>query len=286
MCDLSSLNLLHFDEWKDTDAVETLTYFLDAVMGEFIEKAAAIPHLHRAYAFARRHRALGIGVLGWHSYLQAERIPFGSVMASAKNRQVFATIRDAANTASAELARRYGEPEMLEGYGRRNATLMAVAPTTSSSFILGQASPSIEPLRSNYHVRDLAKSSTTFRNPALREVLAERDLDTPAVWRSILEQDGSVQHVGGLGREERELFRTFGEISQLDVVVQAGQRQAFIDQGQSLNLMVHPDTPPRDLNALVLEAWRRGVKSLYYQHSVNAAQAFSRDLLTCSACEA
>ncbi|TVR87569.1 MAG: ribonucleoside-diphosphate reductase subunit alpha [Trueperaceae bacterium] len=286
VCDLSSLNLLHFDEWKDTDAVETLTFFLDAVMSEFIEKAAAIPHLRRAHAFAQRHRALGIGVLGWHSYLQAERIPFGSVMASAKNRQVFAAIRDAAYAASADLARRYGEPDVLEGYGRRNATLMAVAPTTSSSFILGQASPSIEPLRSNYHVRDLAKSSTTFRNPALREVLAERDLDTPAVWRSILEQDGSVQHVGGLGREELELFRTFGEISQLDVVVQAGQRQAFIDQGQSLNLMVHPDTPPRDLNALVLEAWRRGVKSLYYQHSVNAAQAFSRDLLTCSACEA
>lgn len=285
VCDLSSLNLLHFEEWKDSDAVETLTLFLDAVMSEFIDKAARIPHLRRAHTFARRHRALGIGVLGWHSYLQAERIPFGSVMAAAKNQHVFATIRDAAYAASAELARRYGEPEMLEGYGRRNATLLAVAPTMSSSFILGQVSPSIEPLRSNYHVRDLAKSSTTFRNPALREVLAERDLDTPAVWRSILERDGSVQHLDQIGREERELFRTFGEISQLDVVVQAGQRQAFIDQGQSLNLMVHPDTPPKDLNALVLEAWRRGVKSLYYQHSVNAAQAFSRDLLACSACE-
>lgn len=286
VCDLSSLNLLHFEEWKDTDAVETLTFFLDAVMSEFIERSEGIAHLRRARAFARRHRALGIGVLGWHSYLQAERVPFGSVMASALNRRVFETIRDAAYAASAELARRYGEPEVLEGYGRRNATLLAVAPTTSSSFILGQVSPSIEPLRSNYHVRDLAKSSTTFRNPVLREVLAERDLDTPAVWRSVLEHDGSVQHLDALGRDERELFRTFGEISQLDVVVQAGQRQPFIDQGQSLNLMVHPDTPPKDLNALVLEAWRRGVKSLYYQHSVNAAQAFSRDLLTCSACEA
>lgn len=286
VCDLSSLNLLHYEEWKGTDAVETLTFFLDAVTTEFVDRAAGIPHLRRARTFAQRHRALGIGVLGWHSYLQAERIPFGSVMASAVNRQVFATIREAAYAASAELARRYGEPEVLEGYGRRNATLLAVAPTTSSSFILGQVSPSIEPLRSNYHVRELAKSSTTFRNPVLREVLAERDLDTPAVWRSILEHDGSVQHLDRLGRDERELFRTFGEISQLDVVVQAAQRQPHIDQGQSLNLIVHPDTPPKDLNALVLEAWRRGVKSLYYQHSVNAAQAFSRDLLTCSACEA
>lgn len=286
VCDLSSLNLLHYEEWKDSHAVETLTFFLDAVMTEFIDKTEGIPHLRRARTFARRHRALGIGVLGWHSYLQAERIPFGSLMASLKNQAIFRTIRDAASEASAALARRYGEPELLAGYGRRNATLMAVAPTTSSSFILGQVSPSIEPLRSNYYVRDLAKSVTTFRNPVLQEVLAERDLDTPAVWRSILEHDGSVQHLEGLGDEEKDLFRTFPEVSQLDIVVQAGQRQAYIDQGQSLNLMIHPDTPTRDLNRLHLEAWERGVKSLYYQHSINAAQAFSRELLTCSACEA
>lgn len=286
VCDLSSMNLRYFEEWKDTDAVEVLAYFLDAVMTEFIERSDAIPQLARANRFARRHRALGIGVLGWHSYLQEQRIPFGSLQASAQNRRIFRAIRDAAREASQALARRYGEPEALEGYGRRNTTLMAVAPTTSSSFILGQASPSIEPLRSNYYVRDLAKSVTTFRNPVLREILAERDLDTPAVWRSILEHDGSVQHLDRLGAEEKELFRTFPEVSQLDIVVQAGQRQEFIDQGQSLNLMIHPDTPARDLNALHLEAWERGVKSLYYQHSINAARAFSRELLTCSVCEA
>lgn len=285
VCDLSSMNLLHFDEWKDTDAVQLLAYFLDAVMSEFIEKSASIPHLSRAHRFAKRHRALGIGVLGWHSYLQENRIPLGSLHAAMINRTVFQSIRGSAEEASAELARRYGEPEILEGYGRRNATLMAVAPTTSSSFILGQVSQSIEPLRSNYYVRDLAKSVTTFRNPALQQVLAEHGRDEPATWRSVLEHDGSVQHLDFLSDDEKAVFATFAEVSQLDLVVQAGGRQAFIDQGQSLNLMVHPATPTKDLNRLHLEAWERGIKSLYYQHGVNAAQAFNRELLTCSACE-
>jgi ribonucleoside-diphosphate reductase alpha chain len=286
VCDLSSMNLLHFDEWRETDAVEVLVYFLDAVLTEFIEKAGAIPELGRARRFAERHRALGVGVLGWHGYLQANMIPIGSLASTLKNRQVFESIRRSADAASAELARRYGEPELLDGYGRRNATLMAVAPTTSSSFILGQVSQSIEPLRSNYYVRDLAKSVTTFRNPVLQELLAELDRDTPEVWRGILEHDGSVQHLDCLSDEEKRVFATFSEVSQLDLVIQAGQRQEFIDQGQSLNLMIHPATPTKDLNALHLEAWERGVKSLYYQHSVNAAQEFNRDLLTCSACEA
>lgn len=286
VCDLSSMNLLHFEEWKDTDAVETLAFFLDAVMSEFIEKAAEIPHLERAHRFARRHRALGIGVLGWHSYLQDAMIPLGSLQATMKNRLVFTAIRERAQAGSEALATRYGEPEVLEGYGRRNATLMAVAPTTSSSFILGQVSQSIEPLRSNYYVRDLAKCATTFRNPALKRLLAEKDADTPRVWRSILEHDGSVRHLDCLSDEEKAVFATFPEVSQLDLIVQAGQRQELIDQSQSLNLMVHPDTPTKDLNRLHLEAWERGVKTLYYQHSMNAAQEFNRDLLTCSACEA
>ena len=285
VCDLSSLNLVHYEEWKDTDAVEVLTYFLDAVMTEFIESSAAIPHLHRSRRFAKRHRALGIGVLGWHTYLQDQGMPFGSLMASMKNREIFKTIKEHAYAASEKLADRYGEPEVMEGFGRRNSTLMAVAPTTSSSFILGQVSPSIEPLRSNYYVRDLAKSVTSFRNPALKRLLASKDADTNDTWRSILENDGSVQHLGLLSSEEKEVFKTFNEVSQLDVVVQAGQRQEFIDQAQSLNLIIHPDTPAADLNMLHMEAWERGVKTLYYQRSMNAAQEFSRDLLTCTACE-
>ncbi len=286
VCCLSSMNLLYFDEWEHTDAVQTLVCFLDAVMSEFIEKAGAIPHLGRARSFARRHRALGLGVLGWHSYLQARLVPLGSLMAASLNRRIFRNVRSAAQEASESLAARYGEPELLEGYGRRNATLMAVAPTTSSSFILGQVSQSIEPLRSNYYVRDLAKSVTTFRNPALGRLLEEKGRNTESVWRSVLEHDGSVQHLSFLSAEEKGVFATFSEVSQLDLIVQAGQRQEFIDQGQSLNLMVHPATTTKDLNALHLEAWRRGLKSLYYQHSVNAAQEFNRELLTCTVCEA
>src|SRR5690625_5238283 len=252
-----------------------MVYFLDAVMSEFIsdlermrdsnvlQDRESFKHMEKAYNFAKANRALGLGVLGWHSYLQSKMIPSESVEADQLNAQIFATIKKRAYDASKELADKFGEPEILEGYGRRNATLMAVAPTTSSSFILGQVSPSIEPLRSNYYVRDLAKSTTTFRNPALQRLLAEKDLDTRETWRSILEHDGSVQHLDGLSTEEKQVFATFPEVSQLDLVVQAGQRQEFIDQGQSINLMVHPDTPTRDLNALHLEASQRGVKSLY-----------------------
>jgi ribonucleoside-diphosphate reductase alpha chain len=286
VCDLSSMNLLYVGEWQDTDAVQLLTYFLDAVMTEFIQRTEGIPYFERARRFALRHRALGIGVVGWHSYLQAQMIPLASLTAALKNVVIFRTLREAAYAASAQLARRYGEPPMLEGYGRRNATLLAVAPTTSSSFILGQVSQSIEPLRSNYCVRDLAKAVTSYQNPAFKALLAELGRDTPAVWRSILEHDGSVQHLEFLGAEEKRVFATFSEISQLDLVIQAAARQPFIDQGQSLNLLVHPETPAQELNALHLEAWQRGLKSLYYQHSINAAQALGRSLLVCSSCEA
>jgi ribonucleoside-diphosphate reductase alpha chain len=286
VCDLSSMNLLYYDEWKDTNAVELLVYFLDAVMSEFIEKSAGVPYFERARRFAQRHRALGVGVLGWHSYLQSQMIPLGSLMAALKNREIFKLLREQSYDASTQLARRYGEPELLGGTGRRNATLLAVAPTTSSAFILGQVSQSIEPMRSNYYVRDLAKSVTTYKNPALATRLRDYDKDTHEVWRSILAHDGSVQHLNFLSEHEKQVFATFGEISQLDLIIQGAQRQEFIDQGQSLNLMIHPDTPARDVNALYLEAWQRGIKSLYYQHSVNAAQTFNRNLLTCSACEA
>lgn len=286
VCDLSSMNLLYFDEWKNTDAVALLVCFLDAVMSEFIEKSQGILYFERARRFAMRHRALGVGVLGWHSYLQSQMIPLGSLMAALKNREVFTLLREQSYEASAQLARRYGEPELLTGTGRRNATLMAIAPTTSSSFILGQVSQSIEPMRSNYYVRDLAKAVITYKNPTLQQCLLERGKDTPEIWRSILEHDGSVQHLDCLSAEEKRVFATFAEVSQLDLIQQAAQRQVFIDQGQSLNLMIHPDTPARDLNTLVLEAHARGIKSLYYQHSINAAQAFNRNLLTCSSCEA
>lgn len=285
VCCLSSMNLLHFDEWKDTDAPEVLTYFLDVVMSEFIEKSAEIPFLDRANRFARRHRALGIGVLGWHSYLQANNIAFDSFEAMQKNNLIFKTLQEKTLQASKELAQRFGEPELLKGYGRRNTTLMSIAPTKSSSFILGSVSPSVEPFKSNYYVKDLAKIKTVYKNPFLEQLLKEKGLDTEEIWESILLNDGSVQHLVELSEHEKEVFKTFSEISQLSVIQQAAQRQKYIDQGQSINIMVHPATPARDLNQLYLTAEELGLKSIYYQYSMSAAQVFNRNLLSCSSCE-
>ena len=285
VCCLSSMNLLYFDEWKHTDAPELLTQFLDAVMSEFIEKSAEIPFLDRAHRFAKRHRALGLGVLGWHSYLQANRIAFDSFAAMQKNNEIFQLLQEKTLTASKALAAKFGEPELLQGYGRRNTTLLSIAPTKSSSFILGSVSPSVEPFKSNYHVKDLAKIKTTYKNPFLVELLKEKGIDNEKTWESILLNDGSVQHLAALNDEEKEIFKTFAEISQLAVIQQAAQRQKYIDQGQSINVMIHPETPTRDINQLYLTAAELGLKSIYYQHSISAAQRFNRNLLNCSSCE-
>lgn len=285
VCDLMSMNALYFDEWKDTDAVEIAVMLLDAVMTEFIEKARDIPYFDRAVRFAERHRALGLGILGWHSYLQSKMVPIESFMAQALNERIFKTLRDQAYSASAKLAYLFGEPELLKGEGRRNTTLIAIAPTTSSAFILGQVSQSIEPLRSNYYVKDLAKAKHSYRNPYLQRLLTGLNKDNPEVWRSILEHDGSVQHLDFLTDDEKKVFKTFAEISQYDLVEQAAQRQKYIDQGQSLNLMIHPETPTKDINALYIMGWEQGLKSFYYQVGISAAQQFSRNLVTCSSCE-
>ena len=285
VCCLSSMNLLYFDEWKDTDAPEVLTYFLDVVMSEFIEKSKEIPFLHKANRFAMRHRALGLGVLGWHSYLQANNIAFDSFEAMQKNNEIFRTLQEKTLKASQELAHRFGEPELLKGYGRRNTTLMSIAPTKSSSFILGSVSPSVEPFKSNYYVKDLSKIKTVYKNPFLEKLLQEKGLDREEIWESILHNDGSVQHLIQLSDEEKEVFKTFSEIRQLSIIQQAAQRQKYIDQGQSINIMVHPNTPARDLNQLYLTAEELGLKSIYYQYSMSAAQVFNRNLLSCSSCE-
>ncbi len=286
VCCLSSMNALHFDEWKETDAVETLTRFLDAVMEEFIQKADGVQFMERPVRFAKRHRAIGIGVLGWHSYLQKNMIPFDSMEAMQKNEQVFRTIKEHSYEASAELAEEFGEPAVVEGYGRRNATTMAVAPTKSSSVILGQVSPSVEPLKSNYFVRDGAKLKATQKNRFLEALLAERGTDTREVWDSIAAKDGSVQHLDCLTDEEKEVFKTFSEIPQMAIINQAAQRQKHIDQAQSINVSIDPsEVSVKQINQLYISAWKKGIKSLYYQHSVNAAQKFSQDLLECKACE-
>jgi ribonucleoside-diphosphate reductase alpha chain len=289
VCCLSSMNALYYDQWKETDAVETLTYFLDAVMEEFItdaKDAEGSKHLERAIRFAERHRALGIGVLGWHSYLQSEMIPFDSMEAMNKNAELFSTIQERSYEASEELAERFGEPEVLDGYGRRNTTTMSVAPTKSSSIIHGQVSPSVEPLKSNFFTRDGAKNKITQRNRFLEALLKQKGEDTRETWDSIMARDGSVQHLDCLTDHEKEVFKTANEISQMSIIKQAAQRQDYIDQAQSINVFIDPsDVSLKAMNQLYIEAWENGVKSLYYQHSVNAAQQFSQDVVECKACE-
>ena len=276
---------LHYDEWKDTDAPEILTYFLDAVMTEFIEKCKGKPFMEAPRNFAKNQRALGIGVLGWHSLLQAKMIPFESMQAKFLNQEIHKTIQEKTKYATKELAKVYGEPPLLKGYGERNVTTMAIAPTTSSSFILGQVSPSIEPLNSNYFVKDLAKGKFTYKNPYLEDLLEEMDKNTPEVWKSILVKGGSVQHLDFLSDEEKAVFKTFGEISQKEIIIQAAQRQKFIDQSQSLNIMVHPKSSPKDVSQLMIFAWEQGIKTLYYQRGTNPSQELSRNLLECASCE-
>ena len=285
VCNLSSMNLLHYDSWKTTDAVETLTYFLDAVMTEFIDKTAGISFMEAPRKFAQQQRALGIGVLGWHSYLQSKMIPFESLEAKLLNTGINSLISQRANLASRALATEFGEPPLLKGYGRRNVTLTAVAPTTSSSFILGQVSPSVEPLNSNYFVKDLAKGKFTFKNKYLENVLADHDKNDHATWHSILVKGGSVQHLKFLSEHEKNVFKTFGEISQKEIIIQASARQKYIDQSQSINLMIHPKTSVKDVNQLLIFAWELGVKTLYYHRGTNPSQELSRNLLQCSSCE-
>ena len=286
VCDLSSMNLLHYEEWKDTDAVEVLVYFLDAVMSEFISKTENMKFMEAPRNFAINQRALGVGVLGWHSILQEKMIPFESFQAKMLNNQIWHSIRSRADKASQELASIFGEPPLLKGYGRRNTTTLAVAPTTSSSFILGQVSPSIEPLNSNYFVKNLAKGKFTYKNPHLENILDAKGQNTDEIWNSILLKGGSVQHLGFLSIEEADVFKTFGEISQKEIIIQAAARQKYIDQGQSLNIMIPPDTSPKDVNQLMIFAWENGIKSLYYQRSANPSQELARNILACSSCEA
>jgi len=195
VCCLSSMNALHYDEWCASGAVRTMCTFLDAVYEEFIQKAKDIPFMDKAVRFAREHRSIGIGVLGYHSYLQSKGIPFESMEARFINKDIFQNIDNISSNHSRMLARMHGEPDVLKGYVTRFSTRMAVAPTTSSSFILGQVSPSIEPLQSNYFTKDLAKGKFTYKNPYLKKLLEEKGMDTQETWKSIMMKGGSVQHL-------------------------------------------------------------------------------------------
>jgi len=232
----------------------------------------------------QKNRALGLGALGWHSLLQSKMLAFDSSEAFNLNSEIFKVIKDKSYKASEEMAQLFGEPKVLKGYGRRNTTLNAIAPTTSSAFILGQVSQGVEPIWSNIYVKDIAKIKTTIRNPFLEKLLQEKGLNTSNVWKSIRDNDGSVQFMNELTDAEKDVFKTYSEIDQLTIVYQAANRQVHIDQGQSINIMVHPDMPIKDVNKIYTTAWELGLKSMYYQHSMNAAQKFKQKK-ECASCE-
>lgn len=285
ICCLSSLNLELYDEWKDTEAVKIATFFLDAVLEEFIKKTEDNYYLKNAQNFAKRHRALGLGVLGWHSYLQKNMIPFEGLEAKNLTNTIFKDISLKAEKATTELARIYGEPELLKGYNRRNTTLMAIAPTTSSSAILGQTSPGIEPFQSNYFKVGLAKGNFIRKNKYLEKLLIDKNIDNEDTWRNIMLKHGSVQHIAELTKHEKAVFKTFKEISQLELVQQASIRQKYIDQAQSLNINIPADLPIKDVNSLIIEAWKLGIKTLYYQRSQSVSKEMVNNLVNCSSCE-
>ena len=296
ICCLASMNLELYDEWKDTNAVRLAIYFLDAVLSEFIEKTEGNLFLKSARSFAIRHRALGLGVLGWHSYLQKNMIPFGSLQARFKTTEIFGHIKTNAEKASFDLGQEYGCAPIFNEVDidsrdniliKRNTTLMAIAPTTSSSAILGQVSPGIEPYSSNYYKAGLAKGNFMRKNKYLEKILEERGYNTEDTWRSIMNNYGSVQHLSSdiLSDDEKEVFKTFREISQLDIILQAALRQKYIDQSQSLNVNIPSEIPVKEVNQLFITAWKEGVKTLYYQRSSSVSKELLTNIVSCSGCE-
>ncbi|MDO4728959.1 MAG: ribonucleoside-diphosphate reductase subunit alpha [Bacteroidota bacterium] len=285
ICCLSSMNLELYDQWKDTEAVKLAVFFLDAVLQEFIVKTEGNYYLSAANKFAKRHRALGLGVLGWHSLLQQRMIPFEGMEAKMLTTEIFKYMQEKTHKASQELARIYGEPELLKGYGLRNTTVMAIAPTTSSSAILGQSSPGIEPFSSNFYKAGLSKGNFMRKNKYLRKLLESKGIDNEDTWRTIMLNSGSVQHLDQLTHQEKAVFKTFKEISQLEIIQQAAIRQKFVDQSQSLNINIPAEMPIKDVNRLIIEAWKLGVKTLYYQRSQSVSKELVTSLVSCSSCE-
>ena len=287
VCCLASMNLELYDEWKDTKAVKYAIYFLDAIMSEFIEKTKGKFGLKQAHNFAKRHRALGLGVLGYHSYLQKNNIAFSDGMIF--NNESFALIERESKKASKELGEMLGyapifdEVDGIEKY--RNTTTMAIAPTTSSSAILGQVSAGIEPYSSNYYKAGLSKGNFMRKNKYLQFILKEKGLDNEDTWRKIMLNGGSVQGLSELSDAEKAVFMTFKEINQRDILNQAVSRQRYIDQSQSLNINIPSDIPIKEVNKLILDFWKSGGKTLYYQRSQSVSKELITNLVSCSSCE-
>jgi ribonucleoside-diphosphate reductase alpha chain len=266
ICCLSSMNLAKYDEWKDTDAVEMATWFLDGVMQEFIDKSSGRDSLQRTHAHAFKGRALGLGVMGWHTFLQQKGLPFNSIASTAHTHNIFSDIKNKAEKASRDLAQEYGEPLWCKGTGMRNTHLLAVAPTVSNSVITGGISAGIEPLPANIYTFNGAKGTFIRKNKVLEQLLESKGKNKEQWWDQMLQDGGSVQNLPDnvLTPEEKELFLTFPEINQLELVRQAAIRQRYLDQTQSLNLSFDPNDSPKWINQVHMEAWKLGIKTLYY----------------------
>lgn len=266
ICCLSSLNLAKYDEWKDTDTVQMSIYFLDGVMQEFIEKTNGKDSMVRTNNHAKKGRALGLGVMGWHTFLQQKSLPFNSIASTAHTHNIFSKIRNEAEEASRQLAQEYGEPLWCRGTGMRNTHLLAIAPTVSNSVITGGISAGIEPVPANIYTFNGAKGTFIRKNKVLEALLESKGENKEQWWDQMLQDDGSVQNLPDsvLSKDEKELFLTFPEINQLELVRQAAIRQRYLDQTQSLNLSFTPEDSPRWINQVHIEAWKLGIKTLYY----------------------
>ena len=265
ICCLSSLNLAKYDEWKNTDVVEIATYFLDGVMEEFIVKTNGKDSMVRSHRHAKKGRALGLGVMGWHTFLQQKNLPFNSIASTAWTHTIFNDIRSKAEAASRQLAVEYGEPLWCRGTGMRNTHVMAIAPTVSNSR-LNSCSAGIEPQPANVYVFNGAKGTFIVKNPELEKLLIEKNKNESKYWDQILADNGSVANLPTdvLTEEEKEVFLTFPEINQLALIQQAAVRQKYIDQTQSLNIAFDPTDSPKWINQVHMEAHRLGIKTLYY----------------------
>jgi len=294
VCCLSSLNLAKYDEWKNTNIIYDSIWFLDGVLEEFIQRAKYRTGFENSVRSAEKGRALGLGVLGWHTYLQEKGLPFEGLLSQFETRRIFSQIKIESERASMELAEIYGEPLWCKGTGMRNTHLRAIAPTVSNSKLSGNVSPGIEPWAANVFTDQSAKGTFIRKNPTLVKLLRKHKLNTNEIWDKILADGGSVQDINELDSvvlandiPAKDVFKTFKEINQLELINQAGIRQQYIDQSVSLNLAFPSEAPPKWINKVHLDAWKKGVKTLYYMRTESvlrgdiAANAMDPECFSC-----
>ena len=287
VCCLSSLNLAKYDEWKNTNIIYDSIWFLDGVLEEFIQRAKYRKGFENSVRSAEKGRALGLGVMGWHTYLQEKGLPFEGLLSQYETRRIFSQIKIESERASMDLASAFSEPLWCVGTGMRNTHLRAIAPTVSNSKLGGNVSPGIEPWAANVFTDQSAKGTFIRKNPTLEKLLKKKKLDTKEIWDKILEDGGSVQGLKELDKDTKEIFKTFKEINQLELVRQAGIRQQYIDQAVSLNLAFPSEATPKWINKVHLDAWEKGIKTLYYMRTESvlrgdiAATAMDESCVSC-----